>query len=1010
MKEAKTKNSKARILIMVSVCSLLFLFNCLAVYGATAEWTYTSPMSYGNVGFPLIYKNGYLYTFGGLTSLPAVNGGLCVTDINRAAVNSDGTLGVWQKIGDLDIPLGRNEAVLVGDKVYIVGGAEGYSSPELAQIRKITINSDGSIGTLSIESTQLNTARVDHSVVYSNGYIYAIGGVSQGSLLNSVEYAPINPDGTLGTWNYTQSLNTQRWLNQSITVNGYIYCLGGTSGSGYPQQAEFTQITTGGQLTPWQYTGDTMPSCWNTPGLVNIGNAIYAYGGWDSLGHDGTETIQAGINSDGTLQPWVTTSTNLNQGRSQMGSIAINNRLYALGGQSDNTGVQLFFNSVEYLDLNTTSTPPTGAGNALSFSGPADAGPGDVIEIPNSPTLTFVTTFSVEAWINPTQYGYGHVVSKDADDISGNNREWSIEFSDSGTFETLIYYGTTPDNHYARSAFALPLNIWTHVAGVYDGSSIYTYVNGQLAAVTADTSPIPDTGISMTIGNDANSHRPFNGTIDEVRVWNIARNQSQIQSSMNCPLVGNEQGLVGYWRFDEGSGQIAYDASGNGNNGYLGGSTTADSNDPTWVVSDAPLNCNSTTTTQNPPPPSGAGNALSFSGVPDAGPGDYVNIPDSSTLNFVTTFTVEAWINPAQYGYGHVVSKALDDPNGGGREWSIEFSDSGTFETLIYYLPQNPDYKYARSASAIPLNVWTHVAGVYDGSSIYTYVNGQLVAVTADTSPIPNTGVPLTIGNDYSDDRPFNGVIDEVRVWNVARSQSQLQSTMNCPLNGDELGLVGYWQFDEGSGQIAYDASGNGNNGQLGSTSGVDSNDPTWVVSDAPLNCNSTTTTNTQLPFIDFLVASDTGRFVYQVPPLLTGAGQPIVGWLPSYNGASGVLEIIFTGKNQGVNMTLEKSEWFGSESGQWYLLKAQVESNISFSNILSVGGVLFNGVPPGITDMNADVLISLKSNWALLLGYQESFENNSMYPQLMIRNNNYYPATVYIDYVQVKAIPAPPN
>jgi len=230
---------------------------------------------------------------------------------------------------------------------------------------------------------------------------------------------------------------------------------------------------------------------------------------------------------------------------------------------------------------------------------------------------------------------------------------------------------------------------------------------------------------------------------------------------------------------------------------------------------------------------------------------------------------------------------------------------------------------------------------------------------------------------------------------------------MYCPLTGNEAGLVGYWRFDEGSGLIAYDASGNGNNGELGGSSTPNADDPTWVVSGAPLTCNSTTTTS-QLLFIDFLVASDTGRFVYQVPFNLASAGQPIIGWLPAYNEATGVLEIIFTGPNQGVNMTLEKSEWFNSEIGQWYLLKAQVESNIPVSNYVSVGGVLYSGVPPGETDMNADVLISVKPNWAILRSDQESFENGSMYPQLMIRNNIYYPATVYIDYIQVKQIPAP--
>jgi hypothetical protein len=58
---------------------------------------------------------------------------------------------------------------------------------------------------------------------------------------------------------------------------------------------------------------------------------------------------------------------------------------------------------------------------------------------------------------------------------------------------------------------------------------------------------------------------------------------------------------------------------------------------------------------------------------------------------------------------------------------------------------------------------------------------------------------------------------------------------MHERLTGDEVGLVGYWDFDEGQGQIVYDLSGNGNDGQLGSTPEVDAGDPAWIESDAPI-------------------------------------------------------------------------------------------------------------------------------------------------------------------------------
>jgi hypothetical protein len=86
----------------------------------------------------------------------------------------------------------------------------------------------------------------------------------------------------------------------------------------------------------------------------------------------------------------------------------------------------------------------------------------------------------------------------------------------------------------------------------------------------------------------------------------------------------------------------------------------------------------------------------------------------------------------------------------------------------------------------------------------------------------------------------LDGILDDVRVYNRALSQEEIRSTMHIRLNGDEPGLVGYWDFDEGEGQAAYDMTINANDGHLGSTAGVDDNDPEWVESDAPVGlCNN---------------------------------------------------------------------------------------------------------------------------------------------------------------------------
>jgi hypothetical protein len=128
------------------------------------------------------------------------------------------------------------------------------------------------------------------------------------------------------------------------------------------------------------------------------------------------------------------------------------------------------------------------------------------------------------------------------------------------------------------------------VAVTYDGNSMKIYIDGVLSA---------QNNITLTIGNANNSNlligespgfpgRVFNGKIDEVRVWNVARAQTQIQSTMNTILTEEYysspySGLVGYWRLDEGTGQSAQDLSFYSNNATLGTSANPDVSDPSWV-------------------------------------------------------------------------------------------------------------------------------------------------------------------------------------------------------------------------------------------------------------------------------------------------------------------------------------------------------------------------------------------------------------------------------------------
>src|SRR5205807_1519547 len=114
------------------------------------------------------------------------------------------------------------------------------------------------------------------------------------------------------------------------------------------------------------------------------------------------------------------------------------------------------------------------------------------------------------------------------------------------------------------------------------------------------------------------------------------------------------------------------------------------------------------------------------------------------------------------------------------------------------------------------LGLWYHLALVRTGFSYTFYLNGNPNGNGANFGtnlPLQNSA-PFRVGRGFSGSFGYwPGQLDEVQVWNSARSQQDIQSTMNATLTGSEAGLQGYWQFDEGTGTTAFDKTANHNDG-----------------------------------------------------------------------------------------------------------------------------------------------------------------------------------------------------
>jgi WD40 repeat protein/serine/threonine protein kinase len=203
-----------------------------------------------------------------------------------------------------------------------------------------------------------------------------------------------------------------------------------------------------------------------------------------------------------------------------------------------------------------------------------------------------------------------------------------------------------------------------------------------------------------------------------------------------------------------------------------------------------------------------AGGAVRFGGGLD-----HVLIGASEELRLSDPFTIEAWVRPGRSrdrGWETIINKE--------GEYQIALKDRRVYWTIA----AGSDWiAWVGLRSPLPEDRWTHVALVRQGERVRLLVNGRLVQTVGAVGPMGDRHPDedeLRIGGRQREVSGFQGAIDEVRVWSVARSIEQIRAHMTVPLRGDEPGLVGYWRFDEGAGTIARDATGRHHGAIAGAT------------------------------------------------------------------------------------------------------------------------------------------------------------------------------------------------
>ncbi|MDD5688394.1 MAG: LamG domain-containing protein [Elusimicrobia bacterium] len=233
--------------------------------------------------------------------------------------------------------------------------------------------------------------------------------------------------------------------------------------------------------------------------------------------------------------------------------------------------------------------------------------------------------------------------------------------------------------------------------------------------------------------------------------WSVPRKipkKKTITQSTKKSAVVSADGLVGYWKFDEGAENIANDSSANGNKGTIIGCK--------WVKGKV-------------------NSALLF----DRASKNYVNCGPCANLNITNAFTISAWVNPASFSN---VSAIVGKRRMGGYLYGYFLSlttDKATGGQIVCTVSDGTINGNSTSASKVVANTWQMVTVTFLAGKIDTYYNGALLgSKTVTTTTILSGTENLGIGASSATNPPyfFDGMIDEVKIYNKALTAEEIKA------------------------------------------------------------------------------------------------------------------------------------------------------------------------------------------------------------------------------------------
>ncbi|OGG01585.1 hypothetical protein A2Z33_04555 [Candidatus Gottesmanbacteria bacterium RBG_16_52_11] len=435
-----------------------------------------------------------------------------------------------------------------------------------------------------------------------------------------------------------------------------------------------------------------------------------------------------------------------------------------------------------------------------------------------------LSRMTVVMWVKPTTLTVKRVLASksdmDLDKTTGSYNSWTISEDNTNSDEIRVYIHsniTDVSNYFTTTNLNLANGTWDQIVMVYDGSQaasdrVKVFKNGTLTTGTITgtipTSMVSDSsGSNVTVGGSWGPDLdPFIGSFDDFKIFTSALTADQVKqlfnqssaavmgalstdSSGNASWSGSDaycppgQGSaciapVGEWTFDEKSGTTIYDRMGTGGDPVFSG-------DPKWVKGKH-------------------GSAVFFDGTDDKA--EESNTAPQS-LVITGSVTLSAWVNRTAGGTDDDIVRITGSGAGEPGNIAYKLFYNGSDDRLRWQHQYGAGLNIAFSSPNNPTvvsGVWVYVAAVRDATAktVTFYENGIRLGnpVSYSDNATGGTNNPdFGFGTASGDE--FNGSIDDVRIYNYARTQAQIAWEFN------QGAPVAYWQFDDCQGTTAYNAA-----------------------------------------------------------------------------------------------------------------------------------------------------------------------------------------------------------